>query len=54
MATVQKATIADVQRISAKYLAADRMTVVAVGEKSVIQDQLKPLGMKIEDAPNFR
>jgi hypothetical protein len=30
------------------------MTVVAVGEKSVIQDQLKPLGMKIEDAPNFR
>jgi predicted Zn-dependent peptidase len=52
MATVQKATIADVQRISAKYLAADRMTVIAVGEKLVIQDQLKPLGMKIKDAPN--
>jgi len=54
MATVQKATIADVQRVSAKYLAADKMTVVAVGEKSVIQDQLKSSGMKIEDAPNFR
>ena len=35
-----------------KYLASHRMTVVAVGEKSVIEEQLRPFGMQIVDAPH--
>lgn len=51
MKTVRSATAADVQRASAKYLASDRMTVVAVGEKEVIENQLQPLKMPILEAP---
>ena len=51
MAAIQKASDAEVAKAAAKYLAPDRMTVVAVGEKSVILDQLKPFGMQILPAP---
>ena len=51
MAAIQKTTTPEVAKAAAKYLAPDRMTVVAVGEKSVILEQLKPFGMKIVPAP---
>jgi predicted Zn-dependent peptidase len=37
-------TPGDVQRIAQKYLSADKMTIVVVGDKSKIADQLKPYG----------
>lgn len=51
MATIEKATDAPVTQAAAKYLAPERMNVVAVGEKSVILEQLKPFGMEIVAAP---
>jgi len=51
MATIQKAADAEVTQAAAKYLKPQRMNVVAVGEKSVILDQLKPFGMEIVPAP---
>lgn len=48
---VQKATAADIQRIAAKYMNPQRMTVIAVGERSVIEQQLKPFGIPIVPAP---
>jgi zinc protease len=51
MEITERATTADVQRVAATYLAPNRMTVVAVGEKTVIKDQLQPFGMPILDAP---
>ncbi len=51
MAAIQKASTGEVAKAAAKYLAPDRMTVVAVGEKSVILEQLKPFGMQIVPAP---
>ena len=52
MKAVYGATAADVQQAALKYLASHRMTVVAVGEKSVIEEQLRPFGMQIVDAPH--
>lgn len=54
MQTVQRATTAQVRRAAAEYLAPQRMTVVAVGEKKVIQGQLQSFGMPILDAPPAR
>lgn len=51
MAAIQKATDAQVAQAGAKYLVPEKMNVVAVGEKSVILDQLKPFGMEIVAAP---
>lgn len=51
MAALQKASVPEVAQAAAKYLAPDRMTVVAVGEKAVILEQLKPFGMQILPAP---
>ena len=51
MITVQKATVPDLGKAAKQYLAPDRMTVIAVGEKNVILDQLKPFGMVIVPAP---
>ncbi|MGZ4790069.1 MAG: M16 family metallopeptidase, partial [Terriglobales bacterium] len=44
MSDIQKTTPADAAQIAAKYLSPERMTIIAVGEKQVIQDQLKPFG----------
>ncbi len=52
MKAVYGATASDVQQAALKYLASHRMTVVAVGEKSVIEEQLRPFGMQIVDAPH--
>jgi len=51
MADVQKASAADAAQAAAKYFNPDHMTVIAVGEKAVILDQLKPFGMAIAPAP---
>ncbi len=51
MAGIQKAGLSEVSKAARRYLAPDRMTVVAVGEKSVILDQLKQFGMEIVPAP---
>ncbi len=51
MATIQKAGLSEVSKAAARYLAPERMTVIAVGEKSVILEQLKPFGMQILPAP---
>jgi len=51
MAAVQKASLDQVSQAANHYLAPARMTVVAVGEKSVILEQLKPFGMQILPAP---
>ncbi|MGC1782988.1 MAG: pitrilysin family protein [Acidobacteriaceae bacterium] len=54
MQTVQRATTAQVRRAAAEYLAPQRMTVVAVGEKKVIEGQLQSFGMPILDIPPVR
>lgn len=41
---VHAVTPADVQRIARTYLTPDEMTIVVVGDRSVIADQLKPFG----------
>lgn len=51
MTSIQKAGLSEVSKAAKQYLAPDRMTVVAVGEKTVILDQLKPFGMEIVPAP---
>lgn len=51
MAAIQKATDTQVAQAGAKYLTPERMNVVAVGEKSIIVDQLKPFGMEVVAAP---
>jgi predicted Zn-dependent peptidase len=51
MAEIRKATAADAAKAAAKYFAPDRMTVIAVGEKAIIDTQLKPFGMEIVPAP---
>lgn len=51
MAEIQKATAQESAKAAAKYLAPEHMTVIAVGEKSVILDQLKPFGMEISPIP---
>ena len=51
MTTIQKADVSAVGKAAAKYLAPDRMSVVAVGEKSVMQEQFKPFGLEMVPAP---
>jgi zinc protease len=51
MGGIQKATAPEVAQVAAKYFSPDRMTVVAVGQKTVIQQQLKPFRMEIVPAP---
>jgi predicted Zn-dependent peptidase len=51
MAAIQKASDAEVAKAGAKYLVPERMNVIAVGEKAVILDQLKPFGMDVVAAP---
>lgn len=51
MATIQEAGLTEVSKAAARFLAPERMTVIAVGEKSVILEQLKPFGMQILPAP---
>ncbi len=51
MISIQKASVGEVAKAAAKYLSPDRMTVVAVGEKAIILEQLKPFGMEIAPAP---
>ncbi len=51
MATTQSATDTQVAQAAAKYLKPQRMNVVAVGEKSVVLEQLKPFGMEMVAAP---
>jgi predicted Zn-dependent peptidase len=51
MAAVQKASLSEVSQAANRYLAPGRMTVVAVGEKSVILEQLKQFGMPVLPAP---
>ncbi len=45
---VQKVTPQQVEQVAMKYLPAARATVIAVGEPRVIQEQLAPFGLKIE------
>jgi predicted Zn-dependent peptidase len=51
MDAIQKATDTQVAQAGAAYLTPERMNVIAVGEKSVILDQLKPFGMEVIAAP---
>lgn len=51
MAGIQSTTAGEAAKSAAKYLSPDRMTIIAVGEKQVILDQLKPFGMEIVPAP---
>ena len=51
MAAIQKASDSEVAKAAAKYLSPERMNVVAVGEKSIILEQLKPFGMDVVAAP---
>ncbi len=41
-------TPADVQEMARKYLDPSRMTIVVVGDKKAIEDQLKPYGKIVE------
>ncbi len=47
---IQQVTPQQVEQVSAKYLPASRVTVVAVGEPQVTQEQLRIFGMPIETA----
>lgn len=44
---IQKVTPEDVQAVGKKYFPASRQTIVAVGERKVIQEQLAPFGLAI-------
>jgi zinc protease len=44
-------TAADVESVSRKYFAASRMSVVAVGEETIIRNSLSPFGLSINFAP---
>ena len=48
---VMSATAAQVQRASLRYLAPDKMTVVAVGEDKVVHEQFAPFRLPVVDAP---
>jgi predicted Zn-dependent peptidase len=51
MDAIQKATDTQVAQAAAGYLTPERMNVIAVGEQSVILDQLKPFAMEVIAAP---
>jgi len=50
-ARIQNVTTKDVAQVGAKYFPASRQTIVAVGEKKVIDEQLAPFGLRVEQAP---
>lgn len=52
MAELQATTADEAAKAAAKYFAPNRMTIVAVGEKGIIQEQLKAFGMEIVPAPS--
>ena len=52
-ARIQKVTARDVAQVGAKYFPASRQTIVTVGEKKVIEEQLAPFGLKVEQAPKI-
>ncbi len=45
---VQKVTPEQVEQVARKYLPASRATVIAVGEAKVIEQQLAPFGLKVQ------
>jgi predicted Zn-dependent peptidase len=51
-ARIQKVTAKDVAQVGAKYFPASRQTIVTVGEKKVIEEQLAPFGLRVGSAPN--
>jgi len=52
MAGIHQSTAEEAAKAAAKFFSPDNMMIVAVGEKAVILDQLKPLGMEIVPAPS--
>ena len=52
-ARIQKVTAKDVAQVGAKYFPASRQTIVTVGEKKVIEEQLAPFGLRVEPAPKI-
>jgi len=50
-ARIQKVTAKDVAQVGMKYFPASRQTIVTVGEKKVIEEQLAPFGLSVEQAP---
>jgi len=49
-ARIRKVTAKDVTQVGTKYFPASRQTIVTVGEKKVIEEQLAPFGLKVEQA----
>ena len=52
-ARIQKVTAKDIAQVGAKYFPASRQTIVTVGEKKVIEEQLAPFGLQVEPAPKM-
>lgn len=50
-AEILKVTLDDVAKISREYFPAYKQTIVMVGDKKVIADQVAPFGLQIEPAP---
>jgi predicted Zn-dependent peptidase len=48
---IMNSTIAQVQQASSRYLAPEKMTVVAVGEDKVVHDQFAPFDLPVAPAP---
>jgi len=48
---VGRVTAQDVQTVGKKYFPAARQAIVAVGDKSVVREQLAPFGIEIRPAP---
>ncbi len=51
---IQKVTAKDVEAVGKKYFAASRETIVTVGEEKIIKEQLAPLGVPVNAAPQQR
>jgi zinc protease len=48
---IGRVTAQDVQTVGKKYFPAARQAIVAVGDKSVVREQLAPFGIEIRPAP---
>jgi len=48
---IMSSTVAQVQQASGRYLAPEKMTVVAVGEDKVVHDQFAPFDLPVVPAP---
>ena len=48
---IMSSTIAQVQQTSSRFLAPEKMTVVAVGEDKVVHEQFAPFDMPVVDVP---